>query len=344
MRNWLLPERIEDLLPDEALRVERLRRTLLDHFAANGYALVRPPMIEHVESLATGTGRDLELQTFKMMDPLSGRMLALRADITPQVARIDAHLLNESGATRLCYAGSVVRARADAPGAAREVVQLGAELFGVPGTDGDREVIGLLVSSLTVAGLRGLHLDLGHMGVYRALTAAAGLADNGDDTTLFDALRTKDAPTVEALTRNLPAAWRDALVALPGLYGPADDVLRTARATLPDIPSIANALASLEALAHAASPLVVALHIDLADLRGYHYHNGAIFSVFAPGEPNAVAKGGRYDGIGKAFGRARPATGFTLDLRQLADVLARMRAETTLEAAEPGANGSGSRL
>ena len=344
MRNWLLPEAIDDVLPAEAGELEALRRTLLDHLGGRGYRLVRPPLIEHLDSLLTGSGRDLELLTFKTVDPQSGRLVGIRADITPQVARIDAHLLNESGATRLCYAGSVVRARADAPGAAREVVQLGAELFGVPGTDGDREVIGLLVSSLTVAGLRGLHLDLGHMGVYRALTAAAGLADNGDDTTLFDALRTKDAPTVEALTRNLPAAWRDALVALPGLYGPADDVLRTARATLPDIPSIANALASLEALAHAASPLVVALHIDLADLRGYHYHNGAIFSVFAPGEPNAVAKGGRYDGIGKAFGRARPATGFTLDLRQLADVLARMRAETTLEAAEPGANGSGSRL
>jgi ATP phosphoribosyltransferase regulatory subunit len=344
VRNWLLPEAIDDVLPAEAGELEALRRTLLDHLGGRGYRLVRPPLIEHLDSLLTGSGRDLELLTFKTVDPQSGRLVGIRADITPQVARIDAHLLNESGATRLCYAGSVVRARADAPGAAREVVQLGAELFGVPGTDGDREVIGLLVSSLTVAGLRGLHLDLGHMGVYRALTAAAGLADNGDDTTLFDALRTKDAPTVEALTRNLPAAWRDALVALPGLYGPADDVLRTARATLPDIPSIANALASLEALAHAASPLVVALHIDLADLRGYHYHNGAIFSVFAPGEPNAVAKGGRYDGIGKAFGRARPATGFTLDLRQLADVLARMRAETTLEAAEPGANGSGSRL
>jgi len=230
VRNWLLPEAIDDVLPAEAGELEALRRTLLDHLGGRGYRLVRPPLIEHLDSLLTGSGRDLELLTFKTVDPQSGRLVGIRADITPQVARIDAHLLNESGATRLCYAGSVVRARADAPGAAREVVQLGAELFGVPGTDGDREVIGLLVSSLTVAGLRGLHLDLGHMGVYRALTAAAGLADNGDDTTLFDALRTKDAPTVEALTRNLPAAWRDALVALPGLYGPADDVLRTARA------------------------------------------------------------------------------------------------------------------
>jgi ATP phosphoribosyltransferase regulatory subunit len=323
VRNWLLPESIDDVLPAEAAELEALRRMLLDHLAGHGYRLVRPPLIEHLESLLTGSGRDLDLQTFKVVDPLSGRLVGVRADITPQVARIDAHLLNEAGATRLCYAGSVLRAVAEGPGATREVVQVGAELFAVPGVEGDREVIALLASSLTTAGLRGLHLDLGHMGVYRALASAAGLGGNGDDTALFEALRTKDQPAVHALTAQLPAAWRDAIEALPTLYGPAADVLRAARAQLPDIPSIANALASLHALASAAAPLVDALHIDLADLRGYHYHNGAIFSVFTAGEPNAVGKGGRYDGIGKAFGRARPATGFTLDLRQLAGVLAR---------------------
>ena len=323
MRNWLLPDAIDDVLPAEAAELERLRRALLDHIAGHGYRLVQPPLIEHVDSLLTGSGRDLELLTFKTVDPQSGRLVGIRADITPQVARIDAHLLNQAGATRLCYAGSVLRTRAEGPGTTREVVQVGAELFGVPGTDGDREVIALLVSSLTAAGVRGLHLDLGHMGVFRALASAAGVADNGDDTALFDALRTKDGPAVRALTRSLPAAWRNALEALPELYGPAGDVLRTARERLPDIPSIANALASIAALATAAAPLVDALHIDLADLRGYHYHNGAIFSVFTAGEPNAIGKGGRYDGIGKAFGRARPATGFTLDLRQLARVVAR---------------------
>ncbi|HSU44630.1 MAG TPA: ATP phosphoribosyltransferase regulatory subunit [Casimicrobiaceae bacterium] len=322
MRNWLLPEAIDDVLPAEAAGLEALRRTLLDHFARHGYRLVRPPLIEHLDSLLTGSGRDLELLTFKTVDPQSGRLVGIRADTTPQVARIDAHLLNEPGATRLCYAGSVVRAVAEGPGATREVVQVGAELFGVPGTDGDREVIALLVSSLTAAGVRGLHLDVGHMAVYRALASAAGLAES-DDSALFEALRTKDQPGVHALARHLPPAWRDALEALPALYGPAPQVLRTARERLPDIASIANALASLEALAEMATPLVDALHIDLADLRGYHYHNGAIFSVFIAGEPNAVGKGGRYDGIGKAFGRARPATGFTLDLRQLAGVLAR---------------------
>jgi ATP phosphoribosyltransferase regulatory subunit len=326
VRNWLLPESIDDVLPGEARELERLRRTLVDHFASHGYRLVRPPLIEHLESLLTGSGRDLDLQTFKVVDPLSGRLLGVRADITPQVARNDAHQLNEPGATRLCYAGSVLRAVAEGPGATREVVQVGAELFGVPGIDGDREVIALLASSLSSAGLTGLHLDLGHMGVYRALASGAGLGGNGDDTALFDALRTKDEPAVRELTQNLPAAWRTAIEALPTLYGPSDEVLRSARARLPDIPSIANALASLDALARAAAPLVEALHIDLADLRGYHYHNGAIFSVFTAGEPNAVGKGGRYDGIGKAFGRARPATGFTLDLRQLADVLNGVRA------------------
>ena len=323
MRNWLLPDAIDDVLPAEAEALEALRRTLLDHFAGRGYRLVRPPLVEHLESLLTGSGRDLELLTFKTVDPQSGRLVGIRADITPQVARIDAHLLNEPGATRLCYAGSVVRAVAEGPGATREVVQVGAELFGVPGTDGDREVIDLLASSLATAGLRGLHLDLGHMGVYRALASGAGISESGDESALYEALRTKDEPAVRALTRHLPPAWRSAFDALPRLYGPADDVLREARTRLPDVASIANALDSLAALAGAAAPLVEALHVDLADLRGYHYHNGAIFSVFIPGEPNAIAKGGRYDGIGKAFGRSRPATGFTLDLRQLAEVRGR---------------------
>jgi ATP phosphoribosyltransferase regulatory subunit len=324
MRNWILPERIEDLLPDEALRVERLRRVLLDHFAAHGYALVRPPMIEHVESLATGTGRDLELQTFRMVDPLSGRMLGLRADITPQIARIDAHLLNQPGVTRLCYAGSVLRTRVGASAATREVIQVGAELFGEPGIAGDEEVIALLLAALGAAGVSGLHLDLGHVAVYRALANGAGIGNNGDDGEMFEAMRAKDAPAVHALTARLPAAWRDALRALPQLYGPADEVLARAARELPDVPAIANALHALQTLSRsAAAAQVEALHIDLADLRGYHYQNGATFSVFTIGESGAIGNGGRYDGIGRAFGRARPATGFTLDLRQLADVVAR---------------------
>jgi ATP phosphoribosyltransferase regulatory subunit len=323
MRNWILPEAIDDVLPAEAARLETLRRALLDHFAAASYRLVQPPLIEHLDSLLTGSARDLDLQTFKVVDPMSGRLLGVRADLTPQVARIDAHLLNEPGVTRLCYAGSVLRTTPAAVGGTREVMQVGAELFGEPGIAGDREVIALLISSLGAVGLSGMHLDLGHVGVYRALANGAGLGANGGDADLYDALRVKDLPTVEALTARLPAAWRDALRSLPSLYGPAEEVLPAARAQLPDTPAIANALAALDALAAATAPRVDALHVDLADLRGYHYQNGAIFSVFVAGEPSAIGNGGRYDGIGRVFGRARPATGFTFDLRQLASVIAR---------------------
>ena len=323
MRRWILPEHIEDVLPDEAERLEVLRRLLLDHFAAHDYRLVQPPLVEHIESLLTGTGHDLDLQTFKVVDPLSGRLLGLRADITPQVARIDAHLLNASGITRLCYAGSVLRTLPEGLNRTREIMQIGAELYGEPGIAGDEEVIALLLSSLAAAGVRGLHLDLGHVGVYRALASAAGIAGYDEDSELFAALRAKDVPQVRELTARLPAAWRDALNALPTLYGPADEVLADARERLPDTPAIANALKALEALARSAQPNVEHLHIDLADLRGYHYQNGAIFSVFTAGAPVAIGNGGRYDGIGKAFGRARPATGFTLDLRQLAGHVAR---------------------
>ncbi|MDH5287348.1 MAG: ATP phosphoribosyltransferase regulatory subunit [Betaproteobacteria bacterium] len=321
MRRWLLPEHVEDVLPDEAEALEALRRTLLDHLRAHGYRLVQPPLVEHLDSLLTGSARDLDLKTFKVVDPLSGRLLGVRADITPQVARIDAHLFNTAGVNRLCYAGSVLRATAAPPGMTREVVQVGAELFGEPGIAGDREAIGLLLSSLRAAGCGGLHLDLGHVGVYRALAANAGV--NGDESELFEAMRAKDLPAVRELAARLPAAWRDALVALPALYGPAQDVLAAAGERLPDIPAVANALAALRTLAGAFAGAVEALHVDLADLRGFHYHNGPIFSVFTAGQANAIGNGGRYDGVGKAFGRSRAATGFTLDLRQLNAVLAR---------------------
>jgi len=317
MRKWILPEYIEDILPAEAERMETLRRTLLEHFRAHGFRLVQPPLVEHLDSLLTGTGHDLDLQTFKVVDPMSGRLLGVRADMTPQVARIDAHLLNEPGITRLCYAGSVLRTTAGI-GETREVAQIGAELFGEAGIAGDTEVILLLLSSLGAAGVRALHLDLGHVGVYRALAAGAGVGSDTEDSDLFEALRTKDVPAVIALCSRLAPAWRDALTALPSLYGPATEVLAAASARLPDTPAIRNALAALKTLADAAGPQVEALHIDLADLRGYHYHSGAIFSVFTPGLSTAIGNGGRYDGIGKAFGRARPATGFTLDMRQIA--------------------------
>ncbi|TMG85810.1 MAG: ATP phosphoribosyltransferase regulatory subunit [Betaproteobacteria bacterium] len=323
MHNWVLPEYIDDILPAEAERIESLRRRLLDHFRDHGYRLVQPPLVEHLESLLTGTGHDLELQTYKVVDPLSGQLLGVRADMTPQVARIDAHMLNEPGVTRLCYAGSVLRTVASGVSQSREVLQIGAELYGDPDIGADKEVLGLLLSSLEAVAIGGLHLDLGHVGVYRALASGAHIAGNDSDTELFAAMRTKDVPAVAELTAKLPAAWRDAFVALPTLYGPADEVLAAARARLPDTPSIAVALSALATLTQATRDRVEALHIDLADLRGYRYQNGASFSVFTAGEPNAIGRGERYDGIGKAFGRARPATGFTLDLRQLAGLAER---------------------
>ncbi|MFO1314100.1 MAG: ATP phosphoribosyltransferase regulatory subunit [Burkholderiales bacterium] len=322
MRKWLLPEAIEDVLPAEATRVEALRRALLDHFRARGYRLVQPPLIEFLESLLTGTGRDLDLLTFKTVDPQSGRMLGLRADTTPQVARIDAHLLNESGVTRLCYAGSVLRTQASGPGGTRQVLQIGAELYGHGSVAADREIVRLLLSALDAARVRGLHVDLGHVGIYRALAQAAGLAGTGegDDAELFVALRDKDAATVLDLTAALPEPVRGALRALPGLYGPADATLAAARDALPRLPDVAAALDAMAGLAAAAAG-AAHVHVDLADLRGYHYYTGATFSVFAEDERGAIVdcgRGGRYDGVGRAFGRARPATGFSLDLRKLA--------------------------
>jgi ATP phosphoribosyltransferase regulatory subunit len=322
MRKWLLPEAIEDVLPAEAARVEALRRTLLDHFRVRGYRLVVPPLVEFLDSLLTGAGRDLDLQTFKTVDPLSGRMLGVRADTTPQVARIDAHLLNETGVTRLCYAGSVLKAVPAGPGVTREVIQIGGELYGHAGIAADREVMRLLLSALAAAGVRDLHVDLGHVGVYRALARAAGLdaTGEGNDADLFAALRDKDHPALHDLTAALPDPARGALRALSKLYGPADETLDAARRALPATAELVDALDAVAAMAAAAAS-TGAIHVDLADLRGYHYYTGATFSVFAADGRGAVidcGRGGRYDGVGRAFGRARPATGFTLDLRQLA--------------------------
>jgi len=321
MRKWALPEAIDDVLPSEAARVEVLRRTMLDCFREHGYRLVQPPLVEYLDSLLTGSGRDLDLQTFKTVDPMSGRLLGLRADTTPQVARIDAHLLNESGVSRLCYAGSVLRTLPAGPGATREVLQIGAELYGHAGIAADREVLRLLLEALASAQLTGLHVDLGHVGIYRALARSAGLQGDGEgeDSELFTALRDKDEPSVQELTAAYPEPSRTALRQLPELYGPAASTLSSAQALLPALPGIDEALQSIASLAEAAADRAV-LHVDLADLRGYHYYTGATFDVFAAdarGTAVECGRGGRYDGVGRAFGRARPATGFTLDLRRV---------------------------
>jgi len=312
--HWLLPENIADVLPSEARKIEELRRRMLDLFRTYGYELVMPPMLEYLESLLTGTGHDLDLRTLKLVDQLSGRTMGLRADITPQVARIDAHLLNRPGVTRLCYAGNVLHARPAGFNATREPIQIGAEIYGHAGLEADVEIQELMLAALEVAGLRDVRLDLCHAGILAALLEDLPSMRKTEDA-LFAALETKDVPALRELTAGLPPVGRDALLALPTLYG-STDVIERARATLPANPAIGAALDELASLASQVRGASV--NIDLSDLRGYHYHSGVMFTAYVAGLPNYVARGGRYDKVGEAFGRARPATGFSLDLREVA--------------------------
>jgi ATP phosphoribosyltransferase regulatory subunit len=315
MRTWLLPEYVEDILPAEAARIERLRRAILDLFAVHGYQLVMPPLLEYVDSLLTGTGHDLDLRTFKLVDQLSGRMLGVRADITPQVARIDAHLLNRSGVTRLCYAGSVLHTLPSDMNRTREPQQIGAEIYGHKGVESDIEVQRLMMQAMAASGIAEAHLDLGHVAVFRALVRRARIAA-ALESDLFHAMQLKDVPALRALTKRLDRTTREALAALPDLYG-GRDVLTVAGKRLPGYPEIRGALRDLKRLSDALGD-VARIRFDLAELRGYHYHSGVVFAAYAQGWSNALARGGRYDEVGKAFGRARAATGFSMDLRELA--------------------------
>ena len=316
--NWLLPENIADVLPSEARKIEDLRRRMLDNFRLYGYELVMPPMLEYVDSLLNGAGADTDLRTFKLVDQISGRMLGLRADMTTQVARIDAHLLNRESVTRLCYAGSVLHTRPSGLHATREPLQIGAEIYGHAGLEADAEIQELALASLAMAGFEDVRLDLSHVGVLRAIVQQDPAAVR-DEQNLYALLRAKDTPGLAALTVGYAPATREALLALPNLYGDVE-VLAEAKRVLPPLPGVTRALAELAALA--ASALGRAeVAIDLADLRGYQYESGAMFGLYVPGLPNAVARGGRYDHVGEAFGRARPATGFSLDLRELARLL-----------------------
>lgn len=313
MPRWLLPENISDVLPLEARRVEELRRALLDLYRGYGYELVIPPLIEYLDSLLTGTGSDLDLRMFKLTDQASGRMLGLRADATPQVARIDAHILNRRGVARLCYAGSVLHARPLHPLASREPLQVGAELYGLAGPDADAEVIELAVASLRLAGLSTVRLDLGHTGVVRALLDLARPAPGVVDD-LLAALGSKDEPALRVLVAGLPAEVGRALLELVRLNG-GIGVIESARGRLPKLPRINSALDELATIAQGSGADV---SFDLADVHGYRYHTGITFAVHVEGLPSAVLRGGRYDDIGKAFGRARPAVGFSIYLRDLA--------------------------
>src|SRR5574340_188702 len=316
MQKWLLPEYIEDMLPPEARHVERMRRGLLDLFRVHGYQLVIPPLLEYLPSLLTGTGHDMELKTFKLVDQLSGRLMGLRADITPQAARIDAHLLNRQGVTRLCYAGSVLHTLPRTLTHTREPLQIGAELFGHAGLESDVEIQQLMLKALRQVGIQTVHLDLGHVAIFRSLAKRAGI-DGELEFELLRALQGKDVAGLEELTRDFQPALRQALLLLPQLYG-GSEVLDRAQRELPDYPEIGRALAELRVLAPQLQPLVSSLCFDLADVRGYHYQSGMVFAAYAAGQPQAIALGGRYDEVGKAFGRARPATGFSMDLRVLA--------------------------
>ncbi len=312
--NWLLPEYLADALPLEAAQIERLRRQTLDHFRLRGYELVMPPMLEYLESLLTGAGQDLKLRTFKLVDQLSGRTLGLRADTTPQAARIDAHLLNHQGVTRLCYCDSVLHTLPASISASREPLQIGAELYGYDGIEADLEIVRLMAGALGKAGLPASRIDLGHVGIFRALAKAAGLPEEVEEN-LLSLLQAKDVPDIEEACSGVAEPYASALRCLPQLYG-GIEVLDRAAADLPALPEISAALAALKSLVAGAPELPFS--IDLSDLRGYHYHNGVVFAAYCPDYPAAIALGGRYDGAGAAFGRARPATGFSMDLREVA--------------------------
>lgn len=317
MSAWVLPDHIADVLPSEARHIEELRRSLLDTASSYGYELVIPPLLEHLESLLTGTGEALDLQTFKLVDQLSGRMLGVRADTTPQVARIDAHLLNRAGVARLCYCGPVLHTRPDRPHATREPLQLGAEIYGHSGREADLEILLLALDCLKAAQVSGLSVDLADASVVDALLAGVSvsapvLAE------LHAALATKDSTELASMSRGLPATTREGLLALAQLYGD-EKVLDEARVALKSTPGIDRALSNLKWLASQLGDARVTF--DLADLRGYAYYSGPRSSVYASGAGDALVRGGRYDGVGAVFGhnhdRARPAVGFSLDLKNV---------------------------
>lgn len=328
MSAWVLPDHIADVLPSEARHIEELRRQLLDTARGYGCELVMPPLLEHLESLLTGTGEALDLQTFKLVDQLSGRMMGLRADTTPQVARIDAHLLNRSGVARLCYCGPVVHTRPDRPHATREPLQFGAEIYGHAGLEADLEVLLLALDCLKATQVTWLTVDLADARIVRALFAGVPVeAQRLRD--VHAALAAKDASTLARLTREFPAASREGLAALLSLYGDSS-VLAEARRVLPASPAIVQALDQLEWIGRHLEG--AAISYDLADLRGYAYYSGMRFGIYTPGASDALVRGGRYDEVGAVFGRNRPAVGFSLDVKELVGVVAKRPLKAAIRA------------
>ena len=320
---WLLPEGIEELLPEPAARLEQLRRELLDMYRGWGYQLVIPPFVDYLDSLLTGTGHDLDLQTFKLIDQMSGRLLGLRADMTPQVARIDAHGLQREAPSRLCYLGTVLHTRPDGFAGSRSPMQVGAELFGHAGAESDVEILQLMVATLGLTGIDDVYIDLGHVGIYRGLARDANL-DAGQEAFLFDALQRKAIPEIGEFLADLDlsTALRERLAGLATLNGDSD-VLQRARELLAGSgDSVMAAMDNLQQIADLATRRLpgISLHFDLAELRGYQYQTGVVFAAFVADRGQEIARGGRYDDIGKVFGVARPATGFSTDLRSLMEL------------------------
>ncbi|MBC7488901.1 MAG: ATP phosphoribosyltransferase regulatory subunit [Glaciimonas sp.] len=328
MPNWLLPENIADVLTSEACKIENLRRLILDNFRVYGYKLVMPPMLEYTESLLAGAGQDTDAMTFKLVDQLSGRTLGIRTDMTTQVVRIDAHLLNRLSLTRLCYAGSVLRTRPSGLHAIRESFQIGTEIYGYAGLEADAEIQHLALASLALAGITEVRLDLCHVGIFRAIIAEDDFMIE-DEVALVKLLEAKDIPGLQKMSVGYAAETRTALLALPYLYGDVS-VIALARRVLPKLPLITKALKELQALAHVAGEECVT--VDLADLRGYHYKSGAIFGAYVSGLPNALVRGARYDHVGETFGRSRPATGFSMDLRELVRLMPSLKRKAAIRA------------
>ena len=318
MSAWVLPDYIADVLPSEARHIEEIRRDLLDMARCYGYELVMPPLLEHLESLLSGTGEALDLQTFKLVDQLSGRMMGLRADSTPQVARIDAHLLNRTGVTRLCYCGPVLHTRPSGPHATREPLQFGAEIYGHAGLEADLEILTLALDSLKVAQVDAIKVDMADARIVQAVLQQSSMS-TAHLTQVHAALAAKDSSELRVLTKAAPKSVSQALQDLVQLYGDAQ-VLDEAQRVLPDVPAIREALTHLKWLASHIEGASVSF--DLADLRGYAYYSGARFSMYAPGASDALARGGRYDEVGSVFGRKRPAVGFSLDIKSVVGVAA----------------------
>lgn len=316
---WLLPDGVEDILPPTASRIEALRRDLLDRWQRWGYELISPPMIEYLESLLTGTGNDLDLQTFKLTDQLTGRLMGVRADMTPQAARIDAHGLRRAGVTRLCYAGHVLHTRPFSMTSGRSPLQAGCELFGSSVLAADEEIISLMLESLAAAGASRVHLDLSHVAIYQELAAAAGLTAERE-AAVFDAVRRKSIPELHELLGDQPPGSAGAqLLALAPLVGGRETLTQAKQILVNASTRVETALAELAQIAECVTARFpeVDLGFDFCELRGYNYHTGLVFAAYAPGAEQALAQGGRYDAIGEDFGRARPATGFSADLRRL---------------------------